>query len=184
MIVYNEGNGSSPVEQTKRRKIMTRLMIGFTSMLVLAVVLTAATARFNAPQFGPAQFCDGEQIQSVLVTDRKRFAGHCQFGLTTTPVGELAFAFFLTLPASFDALSLAVFDIVTIQDNGVTTVFTSPLVGTIRISKPFQTSTQPLVTSFKRVRIERDASVIWFVFQDGDADWADNYMRSLQEFTN
>lgn len=163
---------------------MTRLMIGFTSMLVLAVVLTAATARFNAPQFGPAQFCDGEQIQSVLVTDRKRFAGHCQFGLTTTPVGELAFAFFLTPPASFDALPLTVFDIVTISNNGVTTVFTSPLVGTIRISNPFQTSTQPLATSFKRVRIERDVSAIWFVFQDGDADWADNYMRSLLEFTN
>ena len=163
---------------------MKQLVISVISMLVMGVSLMATELQPNVLQFGPAQFCDGEQIRNVLVTERKRFAGHCQFWLTTTPVGELAFAFFLTPPASFDALPLTVFDIVTIQGNGVTTVFTSPLVGTIRVSKPFHTSTQPLETSFKRVRIERNVSAIWFVFQDVDADWADNYIRSLKEFAN
>ena len=163
---------------------MRQLAIGFVSVLVLAVALTAAgSQQFSVPQFGPPQFCDGKQIQSVLITDRKRFAGDCRFGLTSTTAGELAFAFFVTMPQSFDAL-LPIFDIVTISDNGVTAVFESSLVGTIRVSKPSWTSTQALVISVKRFRIERTASVIWFVFQEGDADWADNYMRSLRELVD
>lgn len=163
---------------------MKQIVNSFVSMLFSIAVLSAAGVQAAAPvQFGASQFCDGSQIQSVLITEKKRFAGGCQYGLTTTPAGELAFVFFVEMPSSFVALS-PIFDVVTISENGVTSVFTSPLVGTIRVSKPLWTSTQLLVISFKRFRIERNASAIWFVFQEGDADWADNYMRSLREFVD
>ena len=163
---------------------MKQLVISVISVLVMCVALTAAEPQSGVSQFGYLQFCDGKQIQSVLITDRKRFAGHCRCGITVTPARELAFAFSLTAPASFDASPLTVFDIVTISDDGVTMIFESPLVGTIRVTNPQWTSTQALVINLKRFKIERNASAIWFVFQEGDVDWADNYMRSLKEFVD
>jgi len=163
---------------------MKQTVNSFVMMLLSVTVLSAAGVQATASaQFGSPQFCDGSQIQSVLVTEKKRFAGGCRHGLSTTPAGELAFAFFVEMPSSFVALS-PIFDVVTISENGATSVFTSPLVGTIRVSKPFWTSTQDLVISFKRFRIERNAGAIWFVLQEGDANWADNYMQSLQEFVD
>ncbi len=164
---------------------MKQLVIGFVSMFMFVICLSAQLP------FGQPQFCDGEQIQSMVLhgprgtrtIEKKRFAGHCRWGITVTPARELAFAFLLTLPVSFDSLP-PIYDIVTISDDGVTMIFESPLVGTIRVTNPQWTSTQALVINLKRFKIERDASVIWFVFQDEDADWADNYIRSLKEFAN
>ncbi len=164
---------------------MKQLVISFVSMLMFVICLSAQLP------FGQPQFCDGEQIQSMVLhgprgtrtIEKKRFAGTCRYGLSSTPNGELAFAFFVSMPSSFQELP-PIYDIVTITGNGTTTVIESPLVGTIRVSKPFWTSTQPLVISFKRVRIERNAGAIWFVIQEGDVGWADNYKRSLKEFAD
>lgn len=131
--------------------------------------------------FGPPQFCDGEQIISTLDIQESRFAGDCRFGVTATLQGEAALLFSVSIPPRFADLE-SIYDLVTVKTNGVTTVFDSPLVGTIRATVPSWTTKQPLNVSFHRFRIERNQTGIVFVLQEDSEDWPDNYKQSLKLF--